>query len=142
MKNKVLQKVLLRPIVPDDSHSWRSFLPESPLSVKLCWLLQAVGREWWWEISWAVFQQRLYESLWYGFSRMLGKDWLRGAVKGPARAMEINSPGGLLASPFSGHVLNSKWYLSKRVIEVMNQGVAMEVSPQPVGLTRATGSPF
>ena len=74
---------------------------------------------------------------------MLGKDLLRGAVKSPARAMEINSPGGrLLASPFSGHVLKSKWYQSKRVIEVMNQGVAMEVSPQPVGLTRATVSPF
>jgi len=36
--------------------------------------------------------------------------------------MEINSPGGPLASPFSGHVLKSKWYLSKRVIEVMNEG--------------------
>ena len=54
----------------------------------------------------------------------------------------ISTPRGPLASPFSGYVLESKWNLSKRVIEVMNQGVAMEVSPQPVGLTRAKVSPF
>jgi len=61
-------------------------------------------------------------------------------LQGPWRS----TPRGGLDSPFAGqgHVLKSKWYLSKRVIEVMNQGVAMEVSPQPVGLTRATVSPF